>query len=420
MTSYDKEASTMKKNVDAILPLLAEPKEYKSTDTVTYTLRTEPANDRSPSYKFTMPKLDGASSVRECIKFATDINKVFHGMHITDPGNKIALMGDLLRGEMLSAFNQNVGTHRAERHLLAKQAARQAVANANPPGDAAAQQAAYDNEPAPPPHDTDVVVGVHSIIEYACPPKALQRVKRYLRRYCRKPKDMKIRVYFNALQRINQEEIPWLPPFGLGQQADQRLAMDEVAEIIFYGIPNSWKKQMTLQGFDPIERGLHSFIEFCERLEESEDFDAVAKKPEATKKGGSKKKGGNSKNSTSEGYYCMRCGKDKKHNTDECRVLKAMVRDGGAKPNGNGKHGNKSWNRKAGDAKKKQSEELAALVKKQVQQELNSAEGRTSKKRKSKEDLHMVDEEIDDVDISKFNYEDMDNLSIGSAAESEA
>jgi hypothetical protein len=84
------------------------------------------------------------------------------------------------------------------------------------------------------------------------PHKALQWVERYLRCHCCKPVDMTVREYFNNLQRINTEKIPFLPPFGGDHQC---LRDDEIVEIIVYGIPNSWKHEMTKQDFDPLEAG---------------------------------------------------------------------------------------------------------------------------------------------------------------------
>ena len=113
--------------------------------------------------------------------------------------------------------------------------------------------------------------GARGVISYMTPHKALQRVKRYLHRHSRKPVDMSVQEYFNAFQRINTEEIPFLPPFG--GDAQQRLGDDEIIEIIVYGIPNSsWKNEMTKQGFDQIEKGLGPLLEFCERMEELPEY----------------------------------------------------------------------------------------------------------------------------------------------------
>ena len=53
-------------------------------------------------------------------------------------------------------------------------------------------------------------------------------------------------------------------------QADQELHNDEIMDIAELGMPNSWQKQMVLQGFDPLAKSTDEFIEFCEQLESIE------------------------------------------------------------------------------------------------------------------------------------------------------
>ena len=51
-------------------------------------------------------------------------------------------------------------------------------------------------------------------MENLMPKKILLYVKRNLRRNTRKPKDMKVRIFFQHLTRINTEEVPSLPPLA--------------------------------------------------------------------------------------------------------------------------------------------------------------------------------------------------------------
>ena len=80
----------------------------------------------------------------------------------------------------------------------------------------------------------------------------------------------------------------------------------------------------------------------------------------------------------------------------------------GSGPN---KFGNKSWSRKSAEAKASSSKELNAFIKKAiargVAKELNSAE----RKRKAA-DSSDEEGEINMVDLSEFNYEDMEKLRI--------
>ena len=262
--------------------------------------------------------------------------------------------------------------------------------------------------------------GARGVITYMTPHKALQRVKRYLRRHCRKPVDMSVREYFNALQRINTEEIPFLPPFG---GAHQRLGDDEIIEIIVYGIPNSWKNEMTKQGFDPIEKGLGPLLEFCERMEELPEYKPVAKSDNHGKKkssNGNNNKKSNRNHGSSE-KYCLIHGTGS-HDSNDCHTLKAQAKrmkgDRGDSKSSPSK--NKSWSRQSEDSKKKGQRELAAFIKKSVQKELNSFSANKRKADESDDDesvksAHMAEGQ----ELAAFNYGDLDDLKIDSDDEKE-
>eukprot|EP00957_Ditylum_brightwellii_P135057 10297343-Ditylum_brightwellii.AAC.1 len=38
-------------------------------------------------------------------------------------------------------------------------------------------------------------------------------------------------------------------------------------DILEFGVPASWRREFTVQGFDPVDQGLRKFVEFCTRLE---------------------------------------------------------------------------------------------------------------------------------------------------------
>ncbi len=106
------------------------------------------------------------------------------------------------------------------------------------------------------------------VVTNLAPKKSLQRVKRFLRRDCRKPSDMKVRTYYQHLIRMNQEELPQLPPF----RNDQGLGIDELLDIILFGTPKSWSREMDRQGFDPLTQTIVHVIDFLYQLATAEDF----------------------------------------------------------------------------------------------------------------------------------------------------
>ena len=105
------------------------------------------------------------------------------------------------------------------------------------------------------------------------PTHGLQRVKRYLRRYCRKPADMTVREFWANFQRINNEEIPNMPPL---YDATQSLKRDELIDILLYSLPKSWQGEMNKQNYDPFGGSVQDLIDFAERMETAEALDAKA------------------------------------------------------------------------------------------------------------------------------------------------
>jgi hypothetical protein len=58
-----------------------------------------------------------------------------------------------------------------------------------------------------------------------------------------------VQQYFQNLYRINNQEIPNLPPF----EVLQNFCEDKFIDIILYGTTGSWAREMEWQGFDPMD-----------------------------------------------------------------------------------------------------------------------------------------------------------------------
>eukprot|EP00957_Ditylum_brightwellii_P173779 13230117-Ditylum_brightwellii.AAC.1 len=56
-------------------------------------------------------------------------------------------------------------------------------------------------------------------------------------------------------------------------------------DILEYGVPASWRREFTIQGFDPVDQGLKKVVDFCTRLELCEPSKGKAKgeKPSKSK-----------------------------------------------------------------------------------------------------------------------------------------
>jgi len=242
------------------------------------------------------------------------------------------------------------------------------------------------------------------------PKKALQRVKHYLRRDCRKPTEMKVREYYQHIQRINIEEVTCLPPYNPAQA----LSNDEILDILLFGTPKSWQREMDRQGFDPLDHTLQEVIAFMEQIEMSEDFDAPTQQGQKSK--GKGKQSTKPKQSGGGDKYCLIHGKGG-HSSDECHKLQAEAKKlksshGGSKlSDKSGKFTNKTWTRKADETNDKSKKDLAAFVKKAISKGVQKELASVDKKRKaSDKEIHAFDMD----DLKDFNYEDMDNLKIDS------
>ena len=111
------------------------------------------------------------------------------------------------------------------------------------------------------------VQAVWEILLDALPYKILLKQKRYMRRFMRKPRDMKVQVYALHLMKINNDEILQLPPF----KPNQAFEKDELSKIILFGVPMQWQREMEKQNFDPDLHSYRELIDFCKRMEATID-----------------------------------------------------------------------------------------------------------------------------------------------------
>eukprot|EP00957_Ditylum_brightwellii_P029630 2239088-Ditylum_brightwellii.AAC.1 len=100
----------------------------------------------------------------------------------------------------------------------------------------------------------------------------------------------------------------------------QLLDDNKVLDILEYGVPAPWRREFTVQGFDPVDQGLRKFVEFCTHLESCEpsmDKPKDKKFPRSQTAGESKAK---------KKFYCNMHGHNKTHNTEVCFELKGYVK----------------------------------------------------------------------------------------------
>ena len=410
-----------------LLPLIPDPlDEMTSENSISYMLRTVPADANSSTYKKYVRVLSGSETVRTMLRWGKDTQQVIVGLNVTNAAAQFNLYLNMTTGTAAALLRQ----HAKDAAEAAYEAAQTAAA------DAAARQVVIDAGWEPHLTVADVSTAKNLTLTALIPQKIVAMVKRYLRRECRKPADMKVRTYYQHLLRMNQDELPALPPFA----RQQFLVDDELIDILCFGTPKSWSREMDRQGFDPLTSTPGQVVDFLERIEQSEDFDG--QKVDHSQKNGNNKKDSSKKksNGKSGSKYCMLHGKGG-HSTDECHTLKEQtkkMKSGSSDSSDKKKFGNKTWTRKATDATSASKKELAAFVKKTVAKkikEINSVD----KKRKADDDDSSVDlnafdkkpaakpvakrqinfADMLDGDLKDFNYNDMEKLTIEDDEEEE-
>ncbi len=349
-----------------VLPLLDEDEDKEIDDSfaTTFKLRTVPTDADSSKYSYKVPILSGTATPRQAIKWSERMNKVCNGLALNDPAHKHNLFLEMTSGTAKDAYDTSVRTNRMGRHNQARHAAINAlVQNAGETNAAfeARRTTTWNGVPEPAISLDDVICGVNAAIASTCPYKALEKQKRFMRRKMRKPADMTTRRYVNRLLHINDNELPYLPPF---RGDAQKLAADEIVDIVCFGIPKSWMRKMDEHDFDPFAAELVDVIAFCERMESSEDFQKGSDtKTVTTSSKKSKKHKSLRNNPSSDGKWCVYHESDT-HNTEDCTVLKKLKssRSDGTKDKPAFK--NKTWKRQSSDAKTFTKKELTAIVEK--------------------------------------------------------
>jgi hypothetical protein len=242
-----------------LLPLVPDPlDEMTSENSISYMLRTVSADANSATFKKYVRVLCGSKTVRTMLRWAQDTTQVLVGLNVTAGPARYNMYMNMIQGTAMALFRQ----YAAEEADTAFQAAIMAAA------DPAAAQLVRDAGWEPHLTPAGVSQAKWLTLTALIPNKIVAMVKRYLRRECRKPADIKVRTCYQHLVRVNQDKLPALPPFG----RNQHLLDDEIINILCYGTPKSWSREIDRQGFDPLTSTPTQVVDFLERIEQSEDF----------------------------------------------------------------------------------------------------------------------------------------------------
>ena len=99
------------------------------------------------------------------------------------------------------------------------------------------------------------------------PVLAYKDQKLYIYRNLRKPKTMKVHTFTTRLIQLNNY-LPYFPPDHVGQIVTA-LPDDEVKEILYNTMPNSWSKKTIKQGHNYLDRSIQEIPGFFETMVEN-------------------------------------------------------------------------------------------------------------------------------------------------------
>ncbi len=388
------------------IPLIPpEPKSLEKNAYLELKLKSKPEQEDSPTYMLKIPYLTGLESVREILEWQHMYRQALEGQEIHGGPGRVAMARRLMKGTALNTFN------------VAMKDKQETVANCES--------------------------AIRITLKAGLPMRVVAKQRRYMSRNCKKPKGMPTRQWLTRYLDLNMKlvqagRIAHDPAQGPFNEDLVRLPDDQLIDAAYYGMPKSWKSQMALQNFDPVDHTIEELIEFCERMEVAEDEMGAAKQPASkpteskAKKAptATKQKPKPQPKGKGKRLYCELHGKGN-HSTHECRDIQRLKEQKqsapykrrkpneaeGATPGGTGgsgkPYGGKPFN-KAQYFKYKGDQELNALIHKTIHKELllfqeqskpaestpTEEDGAAQPSSDSELEAHNV--EYRDVDVSEF------------------
>jgi hypothetical protein len=350
------------------IPLVRPAEEkLKLTETCKFKLWSNPADKDSLTYEVVVKQFKSGTP-EEFIQTVVALDKIFKGQDITTGPEQYALCKKIFQNEALTAFN-NAAT------LIGNETVN------------------------------NLKLVFKKVAATVFPLRAYYTQKQAMRRYMRKPKDMKIRDYVDRLLEINSYLVHF--PVKDDETAAASLPKEEMMDILLFGIPNNWQKKIVELGFDSIAHTPQEFVEVCERIsygESTDDGQKAKTKQNAGIKGAkwqpnSSSKNSNKKKSNNSDKYCP-LHKTYGHDANECKVLLAQAKRMSA-----------SWEAGGSTNYKKQKQEFQAKKTEQMFTFMVNAFKEASKNKSNDSDNNKKQKANENLafDEDFFDQFDMDN-----------
>lgn len=192
----------------------------------TIKLRSDPKDaTNTNTYEIQVPYFR-SGTCEEYLHFLDKYQSVVSGQDLSDGPKKVAFLRTVLRGDALATFNHDL------------------------------VQAGDDTDPS-------VEAVLRQLTTHVFPHNALRDQERYMRRRVRKPMDMTVREFRSRLIELNDYLARFPPNFS----ENQKMTDAVIAEIIEFGVPNSWRGEMKRLQFETSKASSQQMMEFCENLE---------------------------------------------------------------------------------------------------------------------------------------------------------
>jgi hypothetical protein len=203
-------------------------KDKDNEDVSVFRIRTNPTDKDSQTYDIRVLTFH-TGTVEEFLLWKKDLFKILVGQNVLSAPDKFAMTRRLLDGDALAAFD-------AEASLCSET-------------------------------EVNYTRCMKALSTHVFPKNALTIQRQWFHRYLHKRVENSMREFVARINEINayMEEFP--PGFKKSQTIDD----SEMKDLLEFAIPISWRVKMAEHAFRPIEHTVPEIVEFCERLEFTEN-----------------------------------------------------------------------------------------------------------------------------------------------------
>jgi hypothetical protein len=266
------------------------------------------------SYKKTMRVFE-LGSPQEWLDTLQDVKEVWRQNSVNGPQDRAGILAALLKGSTLTTFETALDEARTGPE----------DPDSNEPPEMAAMTTDH------------VEIAIQAISQTVFPHRALETQRNWMSRFMKKPREMTSRNTAAAIARLNNS-LPLFPTGNMGSKYSEK----ELVGLLEWSLPEKWRKQLGMKGFDPSQHTREELIEELEILERHEPEQEVErtnnnknnenKTSKFRKTENNKKKSGDRQEP--DGYFCKECGRNRTHDTSNCFKIKNREKREAAGGNG--------------------------------------------------------------------------------------